>query len=190
MSKDGASAGNPIPSDGQSREGAAGVHDQIATGSTGTTCRRRKKLLKSGRSAMYSFVRFVNCTVRRVDIVWLNYEGIGIKYKTLDPEQCVDVNTFVGHPWIFRDSDTGDKLVVQLKEVYEPVGWVQHDGWPPKRKLVSITIPVYTLRECCIQAVRQLVKKDEFEKLEIPQVLKEELRTPGPSLFTVETSES
>ena len=90
---------------------------------------------------MYSFVRFVNRTERSIDVVWLNYEGIGVHYCTLKPGHCIDVNTFVGHPWIFRDSQTGDKLMVNSKEVYEPVGWGPQDGWPPKRKLVSIMLP-------------------------------------------------
>ena len=91
---------------------------------------------------VHSFVRFLNCTVRRVDVVWLNYEGVGIRYRTLAPNQWVDVNTFVGHPWIFRDSITGDKLVVQLKEIFEPPSWKDVDeNALPQRKTFNITIP-------------------------------------------------
>ena len=99
------------------------------------------KRLKSDRSMVHSFVRFLNCTVRRVDVVWLNYEGIGKKYQTLAPNQWIDVNTYVGHPWIFRDSATGDKLVVQLKEVFEPPGWSNGGNTVPHRKTFNITIP-------------------------------------------------
>ncbi len=86
-----------------------------------------------------SFVRFVNRTIRQVDVVWLNYEGIGVHYRSLTPNQWVDVNTYVGHPWIFRDSETGDKLVVQLQEVFEPPHWNAQN--PPTRKIFNITIP-------------------------------------------------
>lgn len=67
-------------------------------------CRDRKERggRQAGKSVISSFVRFVNRTQRHVDIVWLNYEGARVRYKTLQPEQFVDVNTFVGHPWIFR----------------------------------------------------------------------------------------
>ena len=100
------------------------------------------KKLKSDPSMVNSFVRFLNCTVRRVDVVWLNYEGVGIRYRTLAPNQWVDVNTFVGHPWIFRDSITGDKLVVQLKEIFEPPSWKDVDeNALPQRKTFNITIP-------------------------------------------------
>lgn len=90
---------------------------------------------------VHSFVRFVNQTLRKVDIVWLNYEGARVRYKTLQPDQFVDVNTFVGHPWIFRDADTGDKLMVQLQEVFEPIGYNINEGWPPQRRVVRISIP-------------------------------------------------
>ena len=91
---------------------------------------------------IHSFVRFVNVTERRVNVVWLNYEGERVHYKTLQPQHFVDVNTFVGHPWIFQDADTGDKLVVQLKEEYQPIGFsMKADGWPPQRKIVKISVP-------------------------------------------------
>jgi von Hippel-Lindau disease tumor supressor len=50
-----------------------------------------------------------------VNILWLNYEGERVRYKTLQPNQFVDVNTFVGHPWIFRDADTGMERDIELK---------------------------------------------------------------------------
>ena len=110
--------------------------EEIADNSSGT------KRLKSGPSMVHSLVRFLNCTVRRVEVVWLNHEGVGIRYKTLAPEQWVDVNTYVGHPWIFRDSLTGDKLVVQLKEVFEPPASLNSgDNSRPLRKTFNITIP-------------------------------------------------
>ena len=101
-----------------------------------------KKKYKSEKSTMYSFVRFYNRTARFVDVVWLNYEGLGVKYVTLKPKQFVDINTFVGHPWIFRDSQTGEKMVTQMKDVYEPERWTgEQQHAMPQRKLVSITIP-------------------------------------------------
>ncbi|XP_060569230.1 von Hippel-Lindau disease tumor suppressor-like [Ruditapes philippinarum] len=132
--------------------------------------------LKSKKSVHYSFLRFLNKTNRNVDVVWVNYEGARVKYKTLTPEQFLDINTFAGHPWIFFDSLTGDKMVVQLKEIFEPVAW-NSDGndWPPQRKVVNITIPVYSLQECCLMKLRGIVPKDRINELEITDVLKEDL---------------
>lgn len=106
--------------------------------------------LRAGRSLHQAFVRFVNRSHRRVDIIWLNYEGFGMKYKTLLSCQFVDVNTFVGHPWIFRDADSGDRMVVQLKEVFEPTGWNSEEGGRPQRKVVYITIPGAWTSSVCL----------------------------------------
>lgn len=102
---------------------------------------RGVEVRKSKKSVICSFVRFMNRTQRGVDIVWLNYEGARVKFKTLSAYEFVDVNTYVGHPWIFLDMETGERLVVNLKSVYEPTtGWVP-GHWPPVRKVVNITIP-------------------------------------------------
>ncbi|KAK7095242.1 von Hippel-Lindau disease tumor suppressor-like [Littorina saxatilis] len=132
--------------------------------------------LQSGRSQVHSFVRFVNQTLRKVDIVWLNYEGARVRYKTLQPDQFVDVNTFVGHPWIFRDADTGDKLMVQLQEVFEPIGYNINEGWPPQRRVVRISIPVYSLQQRCLQILRDMVPPSRVESLDIPLTLKQEIQ--------------
>ena len=60
------------------------------------------KKLKSGPSRRPAFVRFVNRSSRNVDLIWLGYQHVGVRYKTMPPASHVDVNTFVGHPWIFR----------------------------------------------------------------------------------------
>ncbi|XP_045196823.2 von Hippel-Lindau disease tumor suppressor-like [Mercenaria mercenaria] len=134
-------------------------------------------LLKSKKSIHYSFLRFLNKTKRKVDVVWVNYEGARVRYKTLNPDQFLDINTFAGHPWIFFDSETGDKMVVQLKEVFEPVAWnSEGNNWPPQRKVVNITIPVYSLQECCLLKLRKLVPKDRIKDLEITDILKEDLK--------------
>ncbi|GAB1597938.1 von Hippel-Lindau disease tumor suppressor-like [Argonauta hians] len=131
--------------------------------------------LRSQPSYQQSYVRFMNRTERQVDIVWLNYEGVSVHYKTLSSQHWVDVNTFVGHPWIFRDTNTGDKLVVQLKEVYEPVAHCyQRDG--TSRKVVNIVIPVYNLKECCLQKLRALIPSNQIDELELPKSLIGELK--------------
>ena len=102
----------------------------------------RKPVLRSKKTLTRSFVRFLNRTVRHVDVVWLNFEGGHVKYRTLKPDEFVDINTYVDHPWIFRDNQSGDKLIVTHlnTDVYMPVGWMPEDG-RPTRRLVLITIP-------------------------------------------------
>ena len=47
-----------------------------------------------------AFVRFFNASPRNVDVIWINFNGGRVKYKTLEPKQFFDVNTYVAHPWV------------------------------------------------------------------------------------------
>jgi hypothetical protein len=37
--------------------------------------------LRSKSSARASYIRFLNTTTRRVDVIWINYDGVRVKYK-------------------------------------------------------------------------------------------------------------
>ncbi|KAL5011793.1 hypothetical protein ScPMuIL_010344 [Solemya velum] len=150
------------------------------TGHVQNSREEEQMALRSRSSNIYSFVRFVNRTLRKVDIIWLNYEGSRVKYKTLAQDQFVDVNTFVGHPWIFRDADTGDRLLVKLCEVYQPVGFASAEGCLPQRKVINITIPVFTLKDRCLQVVKQLVPRDQISQLDLPACLISDIRERTP----------
>jgi len=170
--------------------------------------------MRSVKSVRASFVRFVNLTRRRVDVIWINYEGRSVKYKTLRPREYLDVNTYVSHPWIFRDSDTHDKLVISStagihtgnengifgSPVFRPQETLAPDGRTPVRKVVYITLPVYTLKERCFQMLRKYfdnnlrrqnglsatqhndpsnrtcISEESLQQLEIPLSLKHEFR--------------
>lgn len=138
-----------------------------------------KPILKAGLSINRSFIRFVNKTTRQVEISWINYDGERVLYKVLIPEETLNVDTFVGHPWVFRDTVTHQPLVVSSSEVFYPQ--------PPKVRIVvgrrvfsrmevHITIPVYSLKETCMHCVRCCLKSgDDAFRLEIPPRLQEEL---------------
>ena len=98
---------------------------------------------RAGRSVVHSFVRFINRTARRANIIWVDYNGQAVHMNTLEPAASVNVNTFVGHPWLFRDSSSGDKLAVQCHEVYRPPAWYSQRAADrrPARRTVYITLP-------------------------------------------------
>jgi|688.fasta_scaffold313423_1 hypothetical protein len=55
----------------------------------------------------------------------MNYEGARVKYKTLEPEEFFDVNTYVAHPWLFQDAMTHERLNANSKDVFQPTAWYE-----------------------------------------------------------------
>lgn len=77
------------------------------------------------------------------------------------------MDTYLRHLWLFRDANTEDCLLANKKE------WFllsRADGLQQPFR-VDITLPVYTLKERCLQVVRRLVKPEDYSKLEIVRSL-------------------
>ncbi|XP_059800413.1 von Hippel-Lindau disease tumor suppressor [Hypanus sabinus] len=131
--------------------------------------------LRSHHSRQSSFVTFCNCTGRSVQPVWINYRGLPETYAVMAAQSGRKMNTFTGHPWMFRDAISDDRLLVNGHEVFfTPPGQVNEIG-QPQYIIVKITIPVYTLKERCLQVVRSLVKREDYRHLEIVRSLHDEL---------------
>ncbi|KAF6099780.1 hypothetical protein HJG60_011516 [Phyllostomus discolor] len=75
-----------------------------------------------------------------------------------------------GHLWLFRDAGTYDGLLVNQTELFVPS--LNVDGQPI---FANITLPVYTLKERCLQVVRSLVKPEDYRRLDIARSLYEDL---------------
>lgn len=138
--------------------------------------RHIKVPLKSGPSLSLCYVRFINVTDKRVDVIWVNYNGVCVCYRTLAPRCYIDIETFVSHPWIFRNSDTWDRMDICKQEVYhiEPsdVKLLKCN----RRLPAHITLPVYSLKELCYQSIRKsLSNKNQIYQLDIPKSLQDEL---------------
>lgn len=164
--------------------------------------------LRSQPSRSLSFVRFHNVTRRKVDVIWINYEGSRVKYKTLDPEEFCDVNTYVAHPWVFQDAVTHQSLNANSKHIYEPGPWyevglvfklkllgplsnfnliqeylpdlrsgkIQRQDLRPKRVVVNITTPLYSLKDSAMIVIIDCLKNpDQVQELEIPKQFRQEL---------------
>jgi len=71
-----------------------------------------------------SLVTFISRTQRPFCVYWLDYQGRRVRYCQLNYAQQFNIHTYETHPWIFRDSETGDTLVTaDGSEVYMPKKW-------------------------------------------------------------------
>ncbi|XP_042223729.1 uncharacterized protein LOC121867735 isoform X2 [Homarus americanus] len=144
------------------------------------------KNLRSRKSKEKCFVLFVNCTHRKIDVCWINFNGISKKYKTLYPGNQVEIQTYVTHPWVFRDTETRAAFVMDSERVFFPKPILQEEltvddevsfHHPP----VFIYSPFYTLKALAAQVVGSLLPNPEDAyDLIIPRVL---MNTVAKSAF-------
>ncbi|NXA41924.1 VHL disease, partial [Eudromia elegans] len=145
--------------------------------------------LRSANSRELSRVTFNNRSPRSVLPVWLDFEGRPRYYPVLQPRTGRVMHSYrgacgarsgagaaggrraltlcrAGHLWLFRDAGTNDGLLVNQQELFIAA---------PDVSKADITLPVFTLKERCLQVVRSLVKPVDYRKLDIVRSLYEEL---------------
>lgn len=128
-----------------------------------------------------SYVRFENKTKRNIDVVWLDYNGVMVKYGTLCPEQYLDVDTFKTHPWIFIDRLSGEKMVVRSKTVFFPVSMREIQErlriTGNFRIPILIQLPLFSLRQTCLHVLLSCLRDiNDVENLGLPTNITEDLK--------------
>ncbi|XP_072392491.1 protein Vhl [Diabrotica undecimpunctata] len=140
---------------------------------------------RSGNTGTSAFVRFINTTDRDVDIVWINYSGKYIRYRKLNKDNFLDVNTYNSHPWVAFDYHTKDRLHIEKEFVFFPKTLREYFKVHPDRVFpidkaripAYITVPMYSLKYSALLAVRNTLKScKEAEVLELPRVLIDDLK--------------
>ncbi|KAM6214177.1 von Hippel-Lindau disease tumor suppressor [Rhynchocyon petersi] len=131
---------------------------------------RPRPVLRSVNSREPSQVIFCNRSPRVVLPVWLNFDGEPQPYPTLPPGTGRRIHSYRGHLWLFRDAGTYDGLLVNQTELFVPS--LNVNGQPI---FANITLPVYTLKERCLQVVRSLVRPENYRQLDIVRSLYEDL---------------
>nr|XP_014433903.1 von Hippel-Lindau disease tumor suppressor [Pelodiscus sinensis] len=91
-------------------------------------------------------------------------------YAVLQPGTGRRMHSYLEHLWLFRDAETDDGLLVNQTEMFVPTHNI--NGQPV---FANITLPVFSLKERCLQVVRSLVKPVDYRKLDIVQSLYEDL---------------
>ncbi|NWQ60263.1 VHL disease, partial [Neopipo cinnamomea] len=122
--------------------------------------------LRSENTRELSEVIFNNHSPRCVLPVWLDFEGRPRRYPVLQPRTGRVMRSYRGHLWLFRDASTYDGLLVNQQELFVAA---------PNVTKADITLPVFTLKERCLQVVRSLVSPLDYRKLDIVRSLYEEL---------------
>ncbi|PIO76312.1 hypothetical protein TELCIR_01621 [Teladorsagia circumcincta] len=123
--------------------------------------------IRSGAATVAVYVRFLNLTDVDVDVIWINEEGRGIRYGQLKKSQYLDISTYEGHPWIFRESGVGDLLIGQPGRisVYFPK---RENINVISRVCVLITFPLMSLRDWAVRAVANFVEIAPYALMTLP----------------------
>lgn len=130
---------------------------------------QQPEILKSVDSRTRSYILFRNCTERMVDLIWVGYQGEYVQYAKLQPTETKMMNTFATHPWIFRDPDTGERMLARGNDVYMPEPFKQGQL---VRYLVQIRSPLRSLKSNALWRIAKLLLRDDaVHELELPRSL-------------------
>lgn len=120
----------------------------------------RREKLRSHNSAHRAFAAFVNKTNKHVALEWLDFQGNHTPYKEeMRPNESMQMNTYVGHPWVFYESELRHPLVVlpDRRRVYMPQKW---ELGPIVYHEVHIVNPYLSLKQLCLNHLHRRLIKD------------------------------
>lgn len=123
---------------------------------------------RSRRSKTFACINFVNHSGRHVDVLWFDFAGkpeFMMHLPANCPTRLHPLNTFVGHPFEFRDRHTHERMHVDNQPIYWPQPFcilynnqVASDDHPAavqrqRRVTVRVHFPVRSLYETALWQV-------------------------------------
>lgn len=135
----------------------------------------------------HAYVRFFNKSGRSVELIWINYIGEYTKYRILNKDDYVDINTFKTHPWLAVDHLTKERLHIDKSFVYHPRTsreileerrpGIQIPENYELRVKSYITLPLYSLKYRALLEIRNCIQEpNEVDSLGLPESLANELK--------------
>ncbi|XP_038852754.1 von Hippel-Lindau-like protein isoform X2 [Salvelinus namaycush] len=107
--------------------------------------------LRSLNSDVKTYVNFINQSKQSARAWWLDFSGHPVSYGDIRTNGLLRMDTFLTATEYEEDGD-------------------------PKFLNVVIATPVYSLQECCLMLIRNLVEEEDYGRLDIPESLKTDLR--------------
>ena len=72
--------------------------------------------LRSRVEGAPSSLSFINNGYRVVDVWWVDYDGREVFYRKLVPGESYRQETHATHPWVVRDTETGEPLLFHIAD--------------------------------------------------------------------------
>jgi len=145
-------------------------------------------------------IQFVNMYSGSVSLRWLDFSGEQVQYAVIPRgrNSRFDVRTFCTHPWVFYDTETQQRVSVQLAgrrvgifepwcalQLYKIRNLINQETFNKIARcqqqlrvfIVPNVYPVQPLRQLGLRAIAKILKSvEKVEQLEIPLQLQEELK--------------
>ena len=120
--------------------------------------------VKSLHSDHSTGITFQNKTRHKVEVLWLDYQGQPVWYYHLEPGESYRQQTYVTHPWVCVESDTGRFEMMELNK--------KDILYPEKKPILGvITETERSLYELCVTSVQQYLR--QVQQLSLLQKLSE-----------------
>lgn len=128
------------------------------------------QVIKSQSSTHVSYIMVLNLTGFQVDVVWIDYEGRHVKYKSIPHRSQWNSKTYVTHPWVFFKAGTRDQMNIVsrsgISSVLFPKGY--KEGEEERVRMFVLIRPVHSLKQLCFRTLYYVLELHKRDAQELP----------------------